>query len=74
MRGSQYLKRTKISLPSFLLFSLKIVRTTLEASKYVEDASMGDKMVGRSWQLAFLEEKYLAKETSQQTVKKKKIN
>ena len=29
-----------------------------------EDANMGDKMVGRSWQLAFLEEKYLAKETS----------
>ena len=32
---------------------------------------MDNTMVGRSQQLAFLEEKYLAKETSQQTIKNK---
>ena len=46
-------------------------RATFEASKCVEDATMDNTMVGRSQQLAFLEEKYLAKETSQQTIKNK---
>ena len=49
----------------------KVKRATLEASKCVEDAPMDNTMVGRSQQLAFLEEKYLAKETSQQTIKNK---
>ena len=55
----------------FLLQRMQVKRATLEASKCVEDATMGNTMVGRRQQLAFLEEKYLAKETSQQTIKNK---
>ena len=42
MRGLQYLERAKMSLPSFLLFYLKIIRATLEASEHAEDVIMGN--------------------------------
>lgn len=42
MKGLQYLERAKMPLPSFLLFSLKIIRATLEASEHAEDIIMGN--------------------------------